>query len=302
MSKQKNIKDSLSDHQLAPSKRFGQNFLVNQNTSSKIVRLAGIHPDDTIIEVGVGLGALTLPIAQSAKQVIGIEIDSGIIRYHEQEMQLPENVTLIHQDILKTDFGSLCNQTGARLKIMANLPYSISNPFLFKMIDNRHHIEWATIMLQKEVADRIMATPGSKQYGIPSILLQSCAKIKKKLTLKPDQFHPKPQVDSVVVTITFQPKPAHLNNLPEYDFRLLQTVVRAAFAQRRKTLVNTLAASRLFTEYLDVKREIRELTRQTIQKAGIEPTSRGETLTLEQFINLTCSFDKTLTSLQSYKK
>ncbi len=299
MSKQTKIKNSLSDHQLAPSKRLGQNFLVNPNTSSKIVRLAGIQPEDTIIEVGVGLGALTFPIAQSAKQVIGIEIDRGIIRYHEQENELPENVTLIHQDVLKTDFSSLHVQTGARLKIMANLPYSISNPFLFKLIDNRLHIEWATIMLQKEVADRIMATPGSKQYGIPSILLQSCAKIKKQLSIKPNQFHPRPLVDSVVVTITFRPKPSHLNNLPNYSHRLLQTIVRAAFAQRRKTLANTLAASRLFSEHLDTKIKIRELTRKTILQAGIEPTSRGETLTLEQFINLTRSFEKTLANLKT---
>lgn len=295
----KNIKDSLSNHRLAPSKRLGQNFLVNQNTSAKIVRLAGVQSTDTIIEVGVGLGSLTYPIAGVAKHVIGVEIDRGIIRYHEQEQKLPENVTLIHQDILKTDFSDLYDRTGERLKIMANLPYSISNPFLFKMIDNRHHIEWATIMLQKEVADRIMATPGSKQYGIPSILLQSCSNIKRRLTLKPDQFHPRPQVDSVVVTITFWPLPSHLHNLPEYDHRLLQTIVRAAFAQRRKTLGNTLAASRLFGDHLNTKSEIRDLTRKTILQADIDPTSRGETLALEHFINLARCFEQALANLKT---
>ena len=133
----KRIKDILKQQKLAPKKRFGQNFLVNKNISEKIVRLAGINPDDTIIELGVGLGALTGYLAKSCKKIIGLEIDSGIIRYHEEEGSLPDNVTLLHQDILQADFSKLANEAGGRIKIIANLHYSISNPLLFNSLDGR---------------------------------------------------------------------------------------------------------------------------------------------------------------------
>jgi len=126
-------KESLRSYKLAPSKKFGQNFLVNENTANRIVFAGQVQPEDTIVEVGVGLGALTTPLAKQVHHVFGIEIDSGIIRYHEQEGDLPQNVTLIHQDILKTDFEALYSRIGSKLKFMANLPYSISNPFLFKL-------------------------------------------------------------------------------------------------------------------------------------------------------------------------
>ncbi|MDX1776970.1 MAG: rRNA adenine dimethyltransferase family protein, partial [Desulfobulbales bacterium] len=131
----KKIKEILQQHQLAPKKRFGQNFLVNRNIAQKIVHMAGIYPQDTIIELGVGFGALTGHLAAVCAKVIGLEIDSGIIRYHKEEASLPENVTLQHQDILKADFVKLAEEAGGRLKIIANLPYSISNPLLFKLTE-----------------------------------------------------------------------------------------------------------------------------------------------------------------------
>ncbi len=298
MEGRKNIQDSLGAHHLAPSKRFGQNFLVNKNTSIKIVRLGGVLPSDTIIEVGVGLGALTLPLAEAAKQVIGIEIDSGIIRFHEKQNDLPENVSLIHQDILKTDFADLHRQVGSKLKIMANLPYSISNPFLFKLVENHQLIERATIMLQKEVAERIMAKPGSKQYGIPSVLLQSRASIEKLMSVGAEQFHPRPKVDSAVVSISFWPKPPHVSKQPDYSYPILQTLVRAAFGQRRKTLINTLSSCRLFSDFLANKSEIRELTKTAIINSDIDPQVRGETLTLDQFIQMAVSFQHHLSILK----
>ena len=292
-------KETLQAHHLAPSKKFGQNFLVNENTARRIAHAGDIEKDDTIIEVGVGLGALTVPLAERAQRVIGVEVDSGIIRYHEEQRDLPDNVTLLHQDILKMDFQELFQQVGSRLKFMANLPYSISNPFLFKLIDNRHLLQSATIMLQKEVADRLTAKPGSKQYGIPTVLLRSCASVEKLITLRPGEFHPRPKVDSVVVKIIFSPTPAHILTLPDYPYTILQTLVRAAFGQRRKTLANTLSSCGLFTPFFSEKRMIREKTRQTILESGIKPEIRGEMLDLVQFISLARSFDTTIQTLQN---
>jgi 16S rRNA (adenine1518-N6/adenine1519-N6)-dimethyltransferase len=287
---------ALQQHNLAPKKKFGQNFLVHRHTAEAIVRAGQVGPDDVIVEVGVGLAALTLPLAQSVRHVFGIEIDSGIVRFHEQEQDLPDNVTLIHQDILKADFPELVRRCGGRLKIIANLPYSISNPFVFKLIDNRQHVERATIMLQKEVADRLVAAPGSKDYGIPSVLLQSCASVKKLMTLSPAEFHPQPKVDSVVIRIQFNPPPVlGAQGPPAGDEELFQRIVRAAFSQRRKTILNTLSGAGIFsTLAITDKAEIKELTEQTISSAGLSPLLRPEVLPLQSFYDLTRAFRRTL--------
>ena len=287
---------ALQQHNLAPKKKFGQNFLVHRHTAEAIVRAGQVSPDDVIVEVGVGLAALTLPLAQSVRHVYGIEIDSGIVRLHEQEQDLPDNVTLIHQDILKADFSELVRRCGGRLKIIANLPYSISNPFVFKLIDNRQHVEQATIMLQKEVADRLVAAPGSKDYGIPSVLLQSCASVKRLMTLGPAEFHPQPKVDSVVIRIQFNPPPEPGVQGPAAgDEELFQRIVRAAFSQRRKTILNTLSGAGIFSALaITDKAEIKELTEQTIASAGLSPLLRPEVLPLQSFYDLTRAFRRTL--------
>src|SRR5210317_1311519 len=238
----KKIKEILRQQKLAPKKRFGQNFLVNKNISEKIVELAGIHPEDTIIELGVGFGALTSHLAKCCKKVIGLEIDSGIIRYHQEEGSLPGNVTLLHQDILQADFSKLASEAGGRIKIIANLPYSISNPLLFKLTLHRDEIDWAVLMLQKEVAQRLSAKMGTKDYGILTVRMAACASAQKLLDLRPQHFHPRPKVDSQVLRITFHPKPERAEALPEYDNALFKIIVDAAFQQRRKTLVNSLSA------------------------------------------------------------
>ena len=202
----KKIREILQEQKLAPKKRFGQNFLVNRNVSEKIVRLAELGPDDIILELGVGFGALTSHLAAICKKVIGLEIDSGIIRYLREEDCLPENVTLLHQNILQADFAKLAEESGGRLKIIANLPYSISNPVLFKLTGHKDKMEWAVLMLQKEVAQRLTAQTGTKNYGILTVRMAACASVKKLLDLGPQHFHPRPKVDSQVVKITFFPE------------------------------------------------------------------------------------------------
>ncbi len=289
-------RQSLKDEKLAPKKRFGQNFLVHKATAEAVARCGRTSSDDTIIEVGVGLGALTQPIAEQVKQVIGLEIDSGLIRLHEEKKDLPDNVTLLHQDILKADFNELLRLSDTPLKIMANLPYSISNPFLFKLIENQEKMDWATIMLQKEVADRLLAAPNTKQYGIPTVLLQSCAVVEKLMVLKPAEFHPRPKVDSVVVRIEFDQGGTDNRFRKDYDHPLFTRIVRAAFSQRRKTILNTLSSAVFFRSRTDGdKKQEKELCRKALTDADITPATRAEVLDLDQFIVLTNSFSKILT-------
>jgi len=295
MTRYGDTRKSLREESLAPKKQLGQNFLVNKATANAVANCGKIAKDDIIIEVGVGLGALTQPIAEQAKEVIGLEIDRGLVRFHTEKNDLPANVTLLHQDILKADFADLYQRSQAKLKIMANLPYSISNPFLFTLIENREMMDWATVMLQKEVADRLTAEPNTKQYGIPTVLLKSCATVQSLLTLKPAEFHPRPKIDSVVVRIEF--KDPTLETGDSYDWSLFQKIVRAAFSQRRKTLLNTLSSANLFKEFIDGdKKAGKQLTKEAIQQAGIQEGLRAEVLTLEQFIDLSRAFLEKLSS------
>ncbi|MDF1578024.1 MAG: 16S rRNA (adenine(1518)-N(6)/adenine(1519)-N(6))-dimethyltransferase RsmA [Desulfobulbales bacterium] len=279
MSEQNNIKQILRSARLAPSKERGQNFLVNPATSEAIIAAAGVTGEDTIVELGVGLGAMTIPLAEKAEKVIGIELDKGIVKWHEEQKILPANVTLIHQDLLKADFRELSARIGSRLKIIANLPYSISNPLVFKLIENRECMEYAVLMLQKEVGQRLQAGPGTRTYGVLSVLLAACASTKIVMKLGPEQFHPRPKIDSVVTRIVFDPMPAQVRELPEHDPALLRKVVNAAFQQRRKTLFNSLSSSGIAGT--DKKR-----LKLVLEKTGIDPRVRPEMLSVEDFVRL----------------
>lgn len=282
-----NTRETLKSNKLAPKKRFGQNFLVHKPTAEAIVRAGKVRSSDIILEVGVGLGALTLPLAAMAQHVFGYEIDSGIIRFHEEEGDLPDNVTLVHQDILTADFQKIAEQCGGRLKILANLPYSISNPFIFKLIENKSLISNATIMLQKEVAERLMAAPSTKDYGVPTVLLASCASVQKLMTLKPGEFHPRPKVDSVVINIDFSEASKQPTSECQYDYFLFRQLVRTSFNQRRKTILNTLSGAGLFINSGKIDKVAnKEITRLAIEQANLQPTARPEALLFTDFINL----------------
>lgn len=273
------IKEVLRHKELAPLKKLGQNFLIYPETAARIVHLAGVTPQDTILELGVGLGTLSEPLSKQAHHVIGLEIDSGIIAWQNSEGNLAENVTLLHQDLLKADFHELAKQSGGKLKIVANLPYSISNPLLFKLMDNRVDMEWAVLMLQKEVAMRLVASPGTKEYGILSVLLAGCAKVNRLLDVGPGQFYPRPKIDSVVVKIQFHPQPSRSKALPEHNENLLRQLVKGSFQQRRKTLVNALSSAPLLSYNKDK-------IKQALSQAGIDYKVRAENLTIEQFVSL----------------
>jgi len=271
---QTSIRQILTEHGLAPSKRLGQNFLVQPRLAEQIVALAGIGPTDTVVELGVGLGSLTIPLAARAGKVIGIEIDAGIIRYHLEAQDLPANVELHHQDLLQTDFAALAHDQGSRLKIIANLPYAISNPLLFKLVEQHQALDLAVLMVQKEVALRLIAPPGTKEYGVLSVLLGSCAQVRRLLEVGPANFYPRPKVDSLVIAISFGAAPAGV------DFPMLHRVVDLAFRQRRKTLLNSLSAGGAIGLG-------RPEAARVLAAAGIEPRLRAENLTTADFIRLT---------------
>jgi len=271
-------KSQLRQQGLAPNKKLGQNFLVHRHTAERIVSLAGIDKQDTVLEIGVGLGALTAPLAEAAGQVIGLETDSGLIRFHKNEGDLPDNVELIHQDVLKEDFTKLVQSTGGKkLKIIANLPYSISSPFLFKLIEHHEEIDFAVVMLQKEVGLRLLAKSGTKEYGVPTVMMASCAETTMLMQVKPEEFHPRPKVDSVIVRLAFQPVPARVSTLGTIDYSFLKNIVNGAFGQRRKTLLNALSSTGL----LDKSNMER-----CIKASGLEPSIRAERLELEDFVRL----------------
>ncbi len=271
-------KQILKREGLAPKKKLGQNFLVHEHTAKRIVDAAGLTQKDTVIEVGVGLGALTMPLAATAQRVIGLEADSGIVRMHQQQQDLPSNVDVRHTDALKTDLKQLAEETGNRLKIVANLPYSISTPFIFKLIEYSEWVSYAVVMLQKEVAERLAAEPGTKEYGAPTVLLASCASVHPVLQVKPAEFHPRPKVDSLVVKIIFHPPPEQVQQLPSYNKKILRNIVNAAFGQRRKTLLNSLSS----TFFQKEKQKLGTL----IEQAGISPQIRAEKLRIEDFVHL----------------
>jgi len=272
------IKQALTRHRLAPSKDRGQNFLIHNHVTTRIVEKSGAQPEDTIVELGVGMGSLTLPLAARVRHVIGLEIDRGIIAYHREVNDLPANVDLRHQDLLTADYPALAAECGGRLKIVANLPYSITNPLLFRLIEHRQQVEWATLMVQKEVGQRLLAQHSTKEYGILSVLFGACARIEKLLGVGPGNFYPRLKVDSVVIRIVFTP-PEPSANTPAFDFKLFRRLVETAFQQRRKTLRNSLNAMEQFGHR-------RETIARALAAAGIVPTRRAENLTANDFARL----------------
>ncbi len=284
------VKNTLADHRLAPSKRLGQNFLIHRSTAEAIVAAAGFTGDDRVVEVGVGLGALTIPLANTVAAVTGIEIDQGLVRYHEDQQLLPPNVTLLHGDILRLDLSLLQKPPTGKLKIIANLPYSISNPFIFRLIELRESVDQVVVMLQQEVADRLQAVPNTKSYGIPTVLLGSCARVERLMSLDRSQFHPRPKIDSQVIRIRFfQPQP------DQRLFKNVRHLVRAAFANRRKTLLNNLLAAEGRTAApgggSTGREDVRKHLSQAIESLGLPPTVRGEALSVEQFQRLAATLD-----------
>jgi len=267
------IKQEVRDYGLFPKKRLGQHFLVDGNILNKVVRTAQVGKEDVVVEVGPGLGEMTLALARLAKQVIAVEIDPKLVEILKKKLADCPNVEVVKSDILKVDFRSFFKKEGHPVKVVANLPYQISTPLLFRFIEAKEVFSTLTLMLQREVAERMVAPPGGKEYGPLSIFVQLFLDVSIRFFIKSSAFFPPPKIESAVVHMVWKEKPV----LDEKDEKWFKSVVRASFSHRRKTLANALKHSEL---------PLPESIESRMEKVGIDPRRRPETLTTEEFIRL----------------
>ena len=272
-------KEIINKYSFAFQKKFGQNFLIDSNILESIVSAADITKDDFVLEIGPGIGTMTQYLCEAARQVVAVEIDKMLIPILKDILSEYDNVEVINQDVLKLDIKALAQEknNGKPIKVVANLPYYITTPIIMGLFESKVPIESITIMVQKEVADRMQTGPGSKDYGALSLAVQYYADAKVQLNVSASCFMPRPNVDSAVIKLTAHEKP-----VVDVDETLMFKVIRASFNQRRKTLVNGLKNS----SELDYTKE--EIV-QAIKAIGKEENIRGEKLTLEEFAALSNS-------------
>ena len=267
----------IQKYQFAFQKRFGQNFLIDAHVLEKIVSAAGITKDDCVLEIGPGIGTMTQYLAESAGQVIAVEIDTNLLPILADTLKDYSNVKVINQDILKVDINELVKEynNGRPIKVVANLPYYITTPIIMGLFESNVPIDNITVMVQKEVADRMQVGPGSKDYGALSLAVQYYASPYIVANVPPNCFIPRPNVCSAVIRLTrYQEPPVQVK-----DPKLMFKLIRASFNQRRKTLQNGLNNS---PEISFSKEEITK----AIESLGVSPSVRGEALSLEQFAQL----------------
>ena len=259
-------------------KKFGQNFLIDENVVEKIVRDAGVTKDDFVLEIGPGIGTMTQILCENAREVVAVEIDDKLIPIlMEDTLSWYDNVTVIHEDILKLDIVKLANERngGKPIKVVANLPYYITTPIIMGLFESHVPLDSITIMVQKEVADRMQVGPGTKDYGALSLAVQYYAKPQILLNVPASCFMPRPNVDSAVIQLTRYEKPP----VEVADEHLMFRLIRASFNQRRKTMTNRVGNS----PELSVSKEQMAAA---LEKCGLSATVRGEALTLAQFAEL----------------
>ena len=273
----KNTIEILNKYKFVFQKKFGQNFLIDEHVLSKIIRSAEITEDDFVVEIGPGIGTLTQYLAASAREVAAIEIDDALIPILKDTLSAYDNVTVIHEDVLKVDLCKLAEEKngGKPIKVVANLPYYITTPIIMGLFENHVPVESITIMVQKEVADRMKTGPGSKDYGALSLAVQYYAKPELVANVPPNCFMPRPRVGSAVIRLTRHTEVP----VEAEDEKLMFQMIRASFNQRRKTLVNGLGNA----PELHIPKE---MTTEVLEEMGLSASVRGEALTLAQFAEL----------------
>ena len=259
------------------AKKYGQNFLIDGNIVSNIVKNAGITKEDTVLEIGPGIGTMTQVLCEQAKNVIAVEIDKRLIDVLTFTLRDYDNVTVINSDILKCNIEELCKQysSNGRLKVVANLPYYITTPIIMELFEKNNNsvIESITVMIQKEVAERLGAEPGNKDYGAITLSINYYSDANIVMTVPASCFMPRPNVDSAVIRMDIYDKPP----VATKDEVKMFKVIKAAFSQRRKTLVNSVSSS------TDIAKET---ILKSLNEMGLSESVRGETLSLEQFAEL----------------
>lgn len=255
-------------------KKFGQNFLIDTHVLEKIIEASGITKEDFVLEIGPGIGTMTQYLCENAREVVAVEIDKNLIPILGDTLSAYDNVTVINEDILKLDINKLAEEYngGKPIKVVANLPYYITTPIIMGLFESHVPIDSITIMVQKEVADRMQVGPGTKDYGALSLAVQYYAKPEIIANVPPNCFMPRPNVGSAVIRLTRHPEvPVQVD-----DEKLMFKIIRASFNQRRKTLANGLNNS----PEIHLPKEI---IQESIEELGVPVTIRGEALTLEQF-------------------
>lgn len=267
----------INKYGFAFQKKFGQNFLIDSNVVEKIVREAGVTKDDFVLEIGPGIGTMTQILCENAREVAAVEIDTNLIPILEDTLSEYDNVTVINDDILKVDINLLAQEKngGRPIKVVANLPYYITTPIIMGLFESNVPIDSITIMVQKEVADRMQVGPGTKDYGALSLAVQYYARPEVVIVVPAGCFMPRPNVDSAVIRLTRHEKcPVDV-----IDEKLMFKIIRASFNQRRKTLANGLNNS----SEISLPKEV---ITESITELCKNPSIRGEALTLQQFAEL----------------
>lgn len=270
-------KEVLARYNMSAKKKFGQNFLIDGGVLEGIVEAAGVTDKDCVLEIGPGIGTLTQYLAEAAGRVVAVEIDKTLLPVLADTLSEYDNVTVINEDVLKVDIDRIIKEynEGRPIKVVANLPYYITTPIIMKLFESGALIESITVMVQKEVADRMAAGPGNKDYGSLSLAVGFYAEANTVIDVPPSSFIPQPNVGSAVVKLTKYPE----QKVKVKDSGYLFEIIRTSFNQRRKTLSNSLSNN----PSLGVSRD--KVTAALV-KMGINEKARGETLTLEQFAEL----------------
>lgn len=258
-------------------KKYGQNFLIDTHVLDKIIGAAQIGPDDFVLEIGPGIGTMTQYLAEAAREVVAVEIDTKLIPILQDMLKEYDNVTVLNEDILKVDIRKIAEEKngGKPIKVVANLPYYITTPIIMGLFESEVPLDSITVMVQKEVADRMQVGPGTKDYGALSLAVQYYAEPYIVANVPPNCFIPRPAVGSAVIRLTrYQEKPVKVN-----DASFMFKIIRASFNQRRKTLQNGLYNS-------SELRIPKEKTVAALEEMGLTPTIRGEKLSLEEFAQL----------------
>lgn len=249
---------------------------MDQDSIKKIAEIANVQQKDTVVEIGAGIGVLTECLVQNASRVIAVELDDKLVELLKDRLSKYRNIEIHHGNILRFNFRSIIEEENQKIKVVGNIPYNISSPLLFYLLSFRKFISSFVLMMQKEVVDRLVAFPGNKNYGVPSVIMQMFATMEKVLNIPASYFYPRPKVESSVIKGIFNDRSKIVLNDEDFFIEL----VRDSFAQRRKMLINNLKKSRLM-------RGVKEsLLKEVLELAGIEGQRRGETLSVEEFGNL----------------
>ena len=266
-------REIIHHYGIKPRKSMGQSFLIDENVIRRIATIAQVTKDDIVVEIGAGIGVLTECLAQNPATIIAVELDYKLVEVLKDKLAKYKNVYIHSGDILKFDFRTI-NESGKRkIKIIGNVPYNISSPLLFYLLSFRKVIDSFVLMLQKEVVQRLIANPGCKDYGVPSVILQMFAKMESLLDIPPSCFYPHPKVESSIIRGHFLEKPLIEIEDEDHFVRL----VRDSFAQRRKMLINNLKRSNLLKDVPE------QLFKEALESAGIDPHRRPETLSAIEF-------------------